>query len=516
MADGTMQSTVPVVKDIREVYYPEDLPRETERFSRFLQHFSKIYSGARPAFVARSPGRVNIIGEHVDHQLYEVLPMAIAADVLIAVSPRSKEDQEPRKISIANLNEGKFKAADFSFMGNGDVDIDSSVLEWTNYFKAGFRGAVGLLRKHDPHLTPCGMDVLVDGSVPPGAGVSSSAAFVCASALAVLRANGQSDVIKADLTELAIVSERAVGVNSGGMDQAASVFPLQGEAISVGFYPELRAEAIKFPDTNPPITFMIAQSFVTANKHETAPIHYNLRVVECTLASEWLAAKNGVKLAPDAGASGKSLHGFEVAYYDSVSEDAKPQDPKQRLLEMLEMTKVEFSAGNYTREEISSAIGRSLPDLEKEYFTKFPVRADKFMLRQRAEHAFGEALRVLKFKDLLLSQQSSSPNDSSLLQQLGDLMSETQTSCRDLYQNSCPELDKMCEIAKEAGAYGSRLTGAGWGGCTVHLVPKDKVDTIKRAWEEKYYRVRDPSLTAERLEELGAVVVSQPGHGSMV
>lgn len=60
------------------------------------------------------------------------------------------------------------------------------------------------------------MEILVDGNVPAGGGLSSSAAFVCASALATLRANGREHVNKRELVELAIVSERAVGVNSGG------------------------------------------------------------------------------------------------------------------------------------------------------------------------------------------------------------------------------------------------------------------------------------------------------------
>ena len=88
------------------------------------------------------------------------------------------------------------------------------------------------------------MDILADGTVPSGGGLSSSAAFVCASSLAVMRANGATHIDKKSLTEIAIVSERAVGVNSGGMDQSASVFPLQGSALYVSFVPELSAKNI--------------------------------------------------------------------------------------------------------------------------------------------------------------------------------------------------------------------------------------------------------------------------------
>ncbi len=91
-------------------------------------------------------------------------------------------------------------------------------------------------------------------------------------------------------------------------------------------------------------------------------------------------------------------------------------------------------------------------------------------------------------------------------------MNETQDSCRDVYECSCPEIDDICRIAREAGSYGSRLTGAGWGGCSVHLVPADKVDLIKAALLEKYYSKRQ--VSEKEMED--AIVVSRPMNGSAV
>jgi galactokinase len=71
-------------------------------------------------------------------------------------------------------------------------------------------------KKKDAKWRSVGMDIVVDGTVPSGGGLSSSAAFVCTSALSVMKANGEELVDKRELIELAIVSERAVGVNSGG------------------------------------------------------------------------------------------------------------------------------------------------------------------------------------------------------------------------------------------------------------------------------------------------------------
>lgn len=122
----------------------------------------------------------------------------------------------------------------------------------------------------------------------------------------------------------------------------------------------------------------------------------------------------------------------------------------------------------YTRQEISGLLGVSIDDLDQRYMSKFPVRAERFKLRQRALHVFNEAIRVIRFRSLL---SSPPPSGKDLLKSLGDLMNETQTSCRDVYDCSCPELDELCDLARSAGASGSRLTGAGWGGKLLDLYP---------------------------------------------
>ena len=506
-----MDEPVPVVKDLEDLYPQDALESQRARFEHLKIRFSELYKRL-PLFITRSPGRVNLIGEHIDYSLYEVLPMAIAADVLIAVFPVPRNSQEEVKVHIANLKPQKFKSGDFSVPKDGNVEIDASTLQWTNYFKAGFSGALDLLRKHNSRFSSCGMEVLIDGTVPAGGGLSSSAAFVCASALATLRANGSDEVPKKELVELAIVSERSVGVNSGGMDQAASVFSVRGDAVSISFSPELYAEALPFPKTGPPIVFMIAQSFVAADKHVAAPEQYNLRVVECTLAAEVLAAKLCLNLKTDSGPLGSSLRGLQNAYYESEGADQHPSAEEQ-IKTMFSLTEKHLdSSEGYTREEIASILSVSVEALEKRFFTKFPIRAERFQLGPRARHVFTEALRVQALKQLLLNPPANA--DTVLLPRLGEILHESHTSSRDVYVHSCPEIDEMCEIAREAGSYGSRVTGAGWGGCSVHLVPKDRVEAIATAWEEKYYRKREPDITKEKLAE--AVVVSEPGHGSMM
>ncbi|KAK5996667.1 Galactokinase [Cladobotryum mycophilum] len=517
-----MSGPVPIANALADIYPSSTVATQGQRWNNLVAKFETEF-GQRAGFISRSPGRVNIIGEHIDYSLYSVLPMAITDDAIIAVlaSPVTN-DATTFRIRIRNVLDSKFAPAEFNVPIGGDVEIDSTKFEWTNYFKSGLRGALELLyKKRGASYRPCNMDVLMDGTVPVGGGLSSSAAFVSASALAVMVANGEDPVDKKELTELAIVSERAVGVNSGGMDQAASVFSEQGSATFVSFSPGLDARPVKFPPTSPELCFVIAQSFITSNKHVTGPIHYNLRVVEVSFAAAYLNAvlnPPGTELPADAGPLGISLQGFhEAFFYHSSGSDyaaARTLTKEEELKKLVELTKETLTQeGGYTREEIAGVLNLSVADLEKRFMSKFPVRADRFKLRQRALHVFTEALRVLEFLTLLERPVHTGATGTTYFNsELGRLMNETQDSCRELYECSCPEIDEICRISRGAGAYSSRLTGAGWGGCSVHLVPVDKVAAVKEALERDYYSKMN--LTDEQKAQ--AVVVSRPARGSAV
>jgi galactokinase len=296
------------------------------------------------------------------------------------------------------------------------------------------------------------------------------------------------------------------------MDQSASVFSERGSALLVTFSPSLSARPVFFPKTSPELIFVIAQSFVTSNKQVTGPIHYNLRVVECSMAAAVLNAKlvPGAELPKDAGPLGVSLRGFHSNYFKDTQKSMADQ-----VHELIELTKSTLTQEEgYTLEEVASATGTTVDDVKARYMSSFPVRGERFKLRQRALHVFTEAARVSQFLSLLedTSLHSTSEDTATYNQKLGDLMNATQDSCRELYECSCPEIDEMCRIAREAGSYGSRLTGAGWGGCSVHLVPANKVDDIKKAFHDKYYSKRD--LSESDLE--AAIVVSRPMNGSAV
>ncbi|PGH23351.1 galactokinase [Polytolypa hystricis UAMH7299] len=505
---------VPQTESLADVYATDASgtsipPDQKQRWNEFIDRFQQVY-GPPPDFVARSPGRVNIIGEHIDYSLYDVLPTALRVDVLIAVKVTPSKDPEAT-VNLANISDAKFPARQFTVPKQGDVEIDASKVEWINYFKAGLRVALKFLREKagEAGFIPASMEVLVGGNVPPGGGVSSSAAFVCASALAVVKAN-KYDVSKQELFDMAIVSERAVGVYSGGMDQAASIFSRRGFLLYTRFFPTFHIEHVPVPKSDREITFLVAQSFITSNKAETAPKHYNLRVAECTLAAVVLAKLHGLVLEKDSSSLGYSLRNF---HEELMRKEERLQDPIEYQIDSVILATQEnlTKEDGYTREEIAALLDLTVPELESKFLSSFPVQAERFLLRERALHCYKEARRVLDFTACL---SRSSHLDEHNIKYLGQLLNESQASCRKLYECSCPEVDLICEIALRAGAFGSRLTGAGWGGATVHMIPQDKVGAVTEALKKEYYLKHFPDITEEKLDE--AMVISKPSNGSFL
>ncbi|KAL4915313.1 ribosomal protein S5 domain 2-type protein [Aspergillus aurantiobrunneus] len=512
---ATPQELVPQTESIAEVYATDDVsasaasPEHLKRFNGLVSQFHKLYN-QRPDFVARSPGRVNIIGEHIDYNLYDVLPTAVSVDVIIAVKVVSSAGPEST-VKIANVAPDKFPTREFTVPKDSDVKIDPKKHEWVNYFKAGLVGALKVLRKGAAggSFAPVSMEVLVDGNVPPGGGISSSAAFVCSSALAVMKANNHN-VSKQDLLDLSVVSERAVGVYSGGMDQAASIFSRRGYLLYTQFFPNFEVQHVPIPKASEEITFLMAQSFVTSNKAETAPRHYNLRVAECTLAAVVLAKANDLRLPKDSSSLGYSLRTF---HNELMRKEGRLADPLEYQIDSVIQATLDLltQEQGYTREEIAQLLSISVPELEATYLSSFPVQAERFLLRQRALHCFKEARRVLDFKACLAN---ASTLDDKRIHYLGQLLNESQDSCREVYECSAPQVDVICATARKAGTWGSRLTGAGWGGCTVHMLPQSKVEAVTKALKEGYYLKYFPDISEEKLNE--AIVISKPSNGSFM
>ena len=214
------------------------------------QLFEASFGALRGGWVVRAPGRVNLIGEHTDYNDLPVLPMAIQREVRIVCSART--DGRVRLVNAAaRFGRREFElAAEIAPFERGD---------WGNYAKAA---AQALARERGAQR---GFDAVVEGDVPPAAGLSSSSALVVACGLALAAVNEVASEPLA-FAELMARGERYVGTNSGGMDQAICLAGEAGHAAKIDFHP-LRAEALPVPSD---WRFLVAHSLVLADKSGAA------------------------------------------------------------------------------------------------------------------------------------------------------------------------------------------------------------------------------------------------------
>ncbi|XP_052322622.1 N-acetylgalactosamine kinase isoform X1 [Oncorhynchus nerka] len=440
-----------------------------KRLQNLKEAFEKKY-GEAPLFYARAPGRVNLIGEHIDYCGYAVLPMAIEQSILAAVTVN-----DSKKIYLANT-EPKYK--DFT-VSSEDIEIDKDNPQWYYYFLCGVKG----IQEHLGKVPLSGMKCVVDGTIPASSGLSSSSALVCCAALLTMEVNHKS-LNKVALAEISAKCERYIGTEGGGMDQSISFLAEEGTAKLIEFHP-LRASDVRLPEG---AVFVISNCCVEMNKAATS--HFNIRVVECRIATKMLAKARGLEW-------GRLLKLSQVQTELEAS-----------LEEMLRLVAEVLHPEPYSREEVCKALGITTEQLCTDLLSPNTQDVAQFKLYQRARHVYGEAARVLRFKSVC-DEAPSAPNG---VQRLGDLMKQSHASCRDLYECSCPELDQLVEICLQSGAVGSRLTGAGWGGCAVSMVPTDKVESFLKSVRELYYTA-DP----RRAElEKHSLFVTKPGGGAAI
>ncbi|VAH97560.1 unnamed protein product [Triticum turgidum subsp. durum] len=365
----------------------------------------------------------------------------------------------------------------------------------------GYKGVYEYARSKGIDMgEPVALDVVVDGTVPQGSGLSSSAAFVCSATIAIMGILGKN-FPKKEVAQFTCKSERHIGTQSGGMDQAISIMAKPGFAELIDFNP-IKATDVQLPSGG---TFVIAHCLAESKKAETAATNYNNRVVECRLAAIVLAIKLGMdtKKAVTSVTTLSDVEGLCVSFAGKEGSS----DPGVAVKKLLHEEP-------YTLVEIEKITGQSLATVFQSSQTSLDVlRAAKhFKLFQRASHVYSEARRVYAFRDTVLSKLS----DEGMLKKLGDLMNDSHHSCSVLYECSCPELEELVKVCRDNGALGARLTGAGWGGCAVALVKEGIVPQFILNLKEKYYKSRIDRGVIKQ-SDLGLYVfASKPSSGAAI
>jgi galactokinase len=231
---------------------------------KIAEQFKKIYPQSSPPLIVRSPGRINIIGEHTDYNEGFVLPAAIDKAIYVAISAR-------------NDNEIHLYAGDYDATHIVTVDtLAPSDKQWPNYIL----GVTDQFQKRGHAIK--GFNLAIDGDVPLGAGLSSSAAVECATAFA-LNELFDLQISKLEMVKAAQLAEHTfAGVMCGIMDQFASMFGKKDHAIKLDcrsldyeYVPlELNGYKILLLNTNV--------------KHSLSSSEYNTRRQQCEQGVEWI------------------------------------------------------------------------------------------------------------------------------------------------------------------------------------------------------------------------------------
>ncbi|XP_055390172.1 galactokinase-like [Condylostylus longicornis] len=364
------------------------IPTFEETFTLAKSNYVKAF-GKEPEIAACAPGRVNLIGEHIDYNDGFVLPMALPMVTIIVGGKNGTEST----VDLVTTCEG----ADLPKRDLFDTkNLVPSFPKWSNYVK-------GVLACYGQPVP--GFNALIATNVPVGGGLSSSAALEVSTLTFIEQLTGkyiESEANKALICQKA--EHTFAGMPCGIMDQFISVAGRKSNALLV----DCRSlETFQIPFETNDLAILICNSNV---RHELSDSEYPTRRNQCAKALNLMGLKS---------------------YRE-------------------------------TKEEHLSALNG----------------AGNEILFKRARHVITEIKRTLEAAEALKNQD---------FEKMGTLMTESHTSLRDDFEVSCRELDVLVNSAINcSGVLGSRMTGGGFGGCTVTLLRKDSVQSVMEKMQEDF------------------------------
>lgn len=419
----------------------------------FQDRFIKEYPESGQPFLLHAPGRVNIIGEHLDYNGLSVMPMAMQRGITMAFAGRP----DP-VIRLRNVDP-RFEEAVFE--NNGDIPR-SDAGAWENYMKASVQGLNKMLNVDSSR----GMDVLVTSTLPMQAGLASSSAFVVASAMAYLAVCDRTleqDVSRLELAEVLAEAEHYVGTKGGGMDQTVILCADGAHACKIGFNP-LRTEPVPVIEDH---AFVVCDSLQRAAKSGSARLLFNAGPILSAVATALVETQVREEFDPalDIATLGDLFTGHLCLTHKEALALLNRAIPEERM----------------TTRDIAERLALTSEAVVERWLGELPEPKEGYPVKARARHALTEYRRVEGARDAMHADDP---------EHLAELMNASHTSCADDYGISTPELDALVEAARASGAVGARLTGAGFGGAVVALVPRSNLDVFTAGLHTRYYAER--------------------------
>ncbi|OGS35173.1 MAG: galactokinase [Elusimicrobia bacterium RIFOXYC2_FULL_34_12] len=361
------------------------------RIKNIKNNFKKIYN-RNCTLLYQAPGRVNLIGEHTDYNGGFVLPVAIDRCIAVAAKPNNE--------NILRLHSLDFNNTVSCKLNNIKYDINNG---WANYPLA----VAKVLQEKGFKIK--GADLVFEGNIPQGSGLSSSAAIEVVSCITFASISG----LRISKKELPVLCQKAendfIGVKCGIMDQFVITNAKKNSALFLDCR-NLKYQHIPFNNKN--ISIVIAN---TKLKRKLVNSAYNERRKQC---------EEGVKILK--------------YFFKNI---------------------------------------KMLRDITTSQFEKYKFNLPS-IIRNRCEHVVYENERVINALRLLKKNK---------INEFGILMNESHESLKNLYEVSCKELDALVYTAQKVeGVLGSRMTGAGFGGCTVTLIKNKYIDKVIKTMTKEY------------------------------
>jgi N-acetylgalactosamine kinase len=511
--------------------YGEDVGLIEERaraYLALLDHAAERLGPEARVLIVRSPGRLNAMGRHVDHQGGHCNLMTIGYETLIAVHPR-QDDQ----VKLYNVDRERFPDRTFSISSlladlpwddwlslvNSDKVCDMVVQaggDWAQYVKA----AVVRLQKKFSTAKLRGVDMIVHGNIPIAAGLSSSSALVVATAEAMIAVNAL-DTFPAQFVDLCGEGEWFVGTRGGSADHAAIKYGQKGKVVKVTFFDFAVEEVVPFPSE---YAMVVCDSGVVAQKTANARDQFNHRVSCYRIGLQLIVAlypQYAPLLSHLRDVNVRTL-GIPLSWIYKILLRLPERATREELRAMLPGVDLEPHFATHALPDdglypIRGVVLYGLAECERS-------RRYADALKSRRIDEIGRLMNVSHDGDrvsYLAADGTRQPywaptSNGSLLDLIEDLESEDPARVvraqlerqPGSYHCSVPEIDHMVDLARETeGVVGAQLAGAGLGGCMMVLVRSSALPRLEQRLAEAYYAPRGKQP---------AILVCTPIAGSSV
>ncbi len=455
--------------------YEIQKPRYTELLNKFIEKY-----GDKRVVITRSPGRINLMGRHIDHRGGGINVMATDKDQVFVSARR-----DDNIVRIANLDptypDRSFSISETLSLGTNEswlsylssekvvTALNESKGDWSNYVKSAVIHA-----QFKTDYTLCGMDMVSTGNIPVAAGLSSSSAIVVAVMEALVALNCLN-LTEREFIDLCGEGEWFVGSRGGAGDHAAMKCGQKDAIVHLGFKPFTVGKRQKFSDK---YAVLVANSMLMAKKSEGSKDTFNAKVA-CYEFALMLLKKN--------------YPNHELKEFRDLAKIR----PYSEVYEMIATLPETITRGG---------IKALLPEYKQRLNEIFSNHKDPkvYELRNVTLYGISECERAEKFMDILKVEDYTTLGNMMKISHNGDRIGVENVSDAHLeqlianntpfetecgsYACSTPEIDYLCDVLNATdGVLGSEIVGAGLGGCVIALVEKSKADSIIEVINRDYY-----------------------------